>query len=107
MIISLIYTKPSLETSQTLYTFDIRGLSPILFEREVKNKKAKVPSIVVFFAKLGIPAISVRMVMFQMYLGIPSTPTHLRRLSAENSGALKWLFGLVQRIPIITYSPTG
>ena len=48
MIISLIYTKPSLETSQTLYTFDIRGLSPILFEREVKNKKAKVPSIVVF-----------------------------------------------------------
>lgn len=48
MKIPLVYTKPSLETCQTLYTFEIRGLSPVLFEREVKNKKAKVTSIVVF-----------------------------------------------------------
>ena len=46
--ISLTLTKCSLEACRTLYTFEIRGFIPIVFEREVKNEKEKVPSIVVF-----------------------------------------------------------
>ena len=36
---------------------------------------------------LGMPAILVRMVMFQMYLGILSTPTYLRRCLGKRSNS--------------------
>ncbi len=57
VIIYLIFTKTSMETCQTLYTFEIKGFCPLVFEREVKNNVAKVPSIVVFCKTWNTPNI--------------------------------------------------